>query len=42
MKLDIPEHITALIAVIVIILIFGVVGELEYRDLMAIEQARQK
>ena len=42
MKLDIPEHITALITLIAIVLIFGIVGELEYRDLQAIEQARQK
>ena len=42
MKLDIPEHITALITLIVIVLIFGIVGELEYRDLQAIEQVRQK
>ena len=42
MKLDIPEHITALITLIAIVVIFGIVGELEYRDLQAIEQVGQK
>jgi hypothetical protein len=35
--MDLPEHIVALIACIVLTLAFGIVGELEYQDALYLE-----
>lgn len=35
--MDLPEHIIALLACIVLTLAFGIVGELEYQDALYLE-----
>lgn len=35
--MDLPEHIIALIACIVLTIAFGIVGELDYRDAVYLE-----
>ncbi len=40
--MNIAEHFSALIAVVVIVILFGIVGELELRDIEYIEQNQQE
>lgn len=38
--MDLPEHIIALLACIVLTVVFGIVGELEYQDALYLESKR--
>lgn len=40
--MNITEHFSALIAVVVIVILLGIVGELELKDIEYIEQNQQE